>query len=301
MQCATCCDGTKFGIISCLPCLEKATVRARMIPPTQNPRHGHQTRQNRCPSDPRTGNGSQAPQDGLNTPAQHLAGRAGALASAQANAQAEGAKAFEALVQQGLECRRTQALARKWAEAAQHMDSLTAGATGGMGAWDRLGGIFEGRVARALASLGMPSAFEIADLKHASPRWSARSRTHRAPRPPSRRHQRRLAARGAKGLASPRECAPNPTFLLFQSVLNHARPRSRSDSVSAPVGGHHRAGGGHPRAAGAGLAPPAPNPTGRTGRWHLRHPPDRPTSAGALGRASARGAANAPATAGQAR
>jgi hypothetical protein len=49
-------------------------------------------------------------------------------------------------VQQGLRnAARTQALARKWAEAAQHMDSLTAGATGGMGAWDRLGGIFEGR------------------------------------------------------------------------------------------------------------------------------------------------------------
>jgi len=110
----------------------------------------------------------QAPQDGLNTPAHNiwLAGL-GALASAQANAQAEGAKAFEALVQQGLEMKaRTQALAKEqWAEAAQHMDSLTAGATGGMGAWDRLGGIFEGRVARALASLGMPSAFEIADLK----------------------------------------------------------------------------------------------------------------------------------------
>jgi hypothetical protein len=84
-----------------------------MIPPTQNPRHGHQTRQNRCPSDPRTGNGSQAPQDGLNTPRTTSGWPGwGALASAQANAQAEGAKAFEALVQQGLECRRTQALAR---------------------------------------------------------------------------------------------------------------------------------------------------------------------------------------------
>lgn len=72
----------------------------------------------------------------------------GALASAQANAQAEGSKAFETLVKQGLEMQaRTQALAKE------------------VGSWDRLGGIFEGRVARAMASMGMPSATEVAALK----------------------------------------------------------------------------------------------------------------------------------------
>ena len=87
----------------------------------------------------------------------------GALASAQANAQAEGTKAFEALVQQGLQMQeRTQALAKEqWNEAAQRI-AETAGAAG---SWDRLGGIFEGRVARALASLGMPAASEMAGLK----------------------------------------------------------------------------------------------------------------------------------------
>ena len=91
----------------------------------------------------------------------------GALASAQANAQAEGSKAFEALVKQGLEMQaRTQALAKEqWAGAAERMDSLTAGASGAAGSWDRLGGIFEGRVARAMASMGMPSATEVAALK----------------------------------------------------------------------------------------------------------------------------------------
>lgn len=91
----------------------------------------------------------------------------GALASAQANAQAEGTKAFEALVQQGLQMQaRTQALAKEqWNEAAQRMGAFTAETAGAAGSWDRLGGIFEGRVARALASMGMPAASELAELR----------------------------------------------------------------------------------------------------------------------------------------
>ncbi|CAM5780944.1 phasin family protein [Ottowia pentelensis] len=90
----------------------------------------------------------------------------GALASAQANAQSEGTKAFEALVKQGMEMQeRSQALAKQqWAEAAQRIGELTTGASGSTGSWDRLGGIFEGRVARALANLGMPSTEEIKQL-----------------------------------------------------------------------------------------------------------------------------------------
>lgn len=89
----------------------------------------------------------------------------GALATAQADAQAEGNKAFEALVRQGLEMQaRTQALAKEqWAEAAQRMGAMGADATGG--GWGRLGGIFEDRVARALFSMGMPSAHEVCELK----------------------------------------------------------------------------------------------------------------------------------------
>ena len=53
----------------------------------------------------------------------------------------------------------------KWAEAAERMGAMTAQAAGGVGSWDKLGGIFEDRVARALASMGMPSASEVAQLK----------------------------------------------------------------------------------------------------------------------------------------
>ncbi len=110
---------------------------------------------------------SPTPPDPMREPAHNiwLAGL-GALASAQATAHAEGTKAFEALVKQGMEMQeRSQALAKQqWTEAAQRIGELTAGASSPTGSWDRLGGIFEGRVARALASLGMPCADEIKDL-----------------------------------------------------------------------------------------------------------------------------------------
>ena len=86
----------------------------------------------------------------------------GALASAQA----EGSKTFETLVKQGLDMQaQTQALAKEqWAEATERMSALT-GTPAASAPWDRLGGIFENRVARALASMGMPSASEVAELR----------------------------------------------------------------------------------------------------------------------------------------
>lgn len=86
---------------------------------------------------------------------------------ALAKAQADGSKAFEALVKQGIEMQaQTQALAKEhWEDAAKRMGAMTTGAPGATGGWDRLGGIFENRVARALSSMGMPPADEIAELK----------------------------------------------------------------------------------------------------------------------------------------
>lgn len=111
-------------------------------------------------------NAAEAPPDSPESPqAQNiwLAGL-GAFASAQA----EGSKAFEALVKEGLEMQsRTQTLAKeRMAEAVQRMEHMTAQATGGGASapWDRLGGIFEERVGRALARMGMPTASELAAL-----------------------------------------------------------------------------------------------------------------------------------------
>lgn len=82
---------------------------------------------------------------------------------ALAQAQADGSKAFEALVKQGLAMQaQTQTMAREqWQEATQRMGAMTAAAPSAVAGWDRLGGIFEGRVAKALASMGMPTAAEI--------------------------------------------------------------------------------------------------------------------------------------------
>ena len=98
-----------------------------------------------------------------------------------AKAQEEGTKAFQGLVKEGLSLQRqTKAAAEeKLAEASRKLSSLaevTTGLTSGMGAglsslgakaaqpWDKLENIFEERVAKALAQLGIPSAAELAAL-----------------------------------------------------------------------------------------------------------------------------------------
>ena len=82
-------------------------------------------------------------------------------------AQAEGTKAFEALVKEGVSLqRRTQAAAEeKLAEASTRMSSMaTEISSKASGQWDKLESIFEERVARALNKLGVPSAKDVADL-----------------------------------------------------------------------------------------------------------------------------------------
>ncbi|MDR2153465.1 MAG: phasin family protein [Burkholderiaceae bacterium] len=107
---------------------------------------------------PLTDNSAPAPESAHNI---WLAGL-GALARAQA----EGGRAFEALVKQGLEMQnQTQTLAKeRMAEAAQQMQQQMQAMTTQAPPWNRLGGIFEQRVAQALAGLGMPTAQELAAL-----------------------------------------------------------------------------------------------------------------------------------------
>lgn len=82
-------------------------------------------------------------------------------------AQAEGGKVFEALVKEGMTIqRKTQATAEeKMSEAterATHM-AMDIGSKA-QGQWDKLENIFEDRVAKALAKLGVPSARDLAAL-----------------------------------------------------------------------------------------------------------------------------------------
>lgn len=82
-------------------------------------------------------------------------------------AQAEGTKAFETLVQEGITMqRKTQSTAEaKMAEAAGKMTSLASDITNkATGQWDKLETIFEDRVSKALGKLGVPSAKEVNEL-----------------------------------------------------------------------------------------------------------------------------------------
>ena len=84
-----------------------------------------------------------------------------------AKAQAEGTRAFEALVKEGSSLqRKTQATAEeKISEATSKMTNLASDISSkASGQWDKLEGIFEERVAKALNKLGVPSALDISAL-----------------------------------------------------------------------------------------------------------------------------------------
>lgn len=82
-------------------------------------------------------------------------------------AQVEGSKAFEALVKEGVNLqRKTQsATEEKLSQASHKMSSLASDLSSrASGQWDKLEGIFEERVAKALNKLGAPSAQDIRAL-----------------------------------------------------------------------------------------------------------------------------------------
>jgi poly(hydroxyalkanoate) granule-associated protein len=98
------------------------------------------------------------------------------MAQAQAQARAQGSKAFESLVADGLAFqRKSQAVAQeKLHEATAHFNQLAQGITSGINTSivqpagvkvDRLEHMFEDRVARALKSLGLPTAQEVTELQ----------------------------------------------------------------------------------------------------------------------------------------
>ena len=125
-----------------------------------------------------------------------------------AKAQEEGSKMFDTLVKEGASLqRKTQSTAgEKLSEAAARMSTmaneLSARATG---QWDKLEGIVEDRVARALGKLGVPSAREIEELTarveeltRLVAQMNSGGRGHRAARPAGRK-----TAAGALGRRSP--------------------------------------------------------------------------------------------------
>ncbi|MBC5786291.1 phasin family protein [Ramlibacter sp. USB13] len=79
-------------------------------------------------------------------------------------AQEEGGKVFEALVKEGVTLqKRTQAVAEgKLSEATTRMSSMATDlSTRASGQWDKLEGIFEDRVSKALKKLGVPTSRDV--------------------------------------------------------------------------------------------------------------------------------------------
>lgn len=82
-------------------------------------------------------------------------------------AQAEGGKAFETLVKEGLSIqRKTQAVAEeRISEATSRVSSMASDISSkAAGKWDKLESLFEERVAKALGTLGVPTARDIEAL-----------------------------------------------------------------------------------------------------------------------------------------
>ena len=124
-----------------------------------------------------------------------------------AKAQQQGGKVFESLVREGMEMqRKTQSAAsERMSEASERLNAiahdLSSRATG---QWDRLGNLFEDRVARALHQLGVPSAQEVQALK-ARIEALERAQESRGRPAPAKNPERPTAAKAAPRRTSSRK------------------------------------------------------------------------------------------------
>ena len=136
-------------------------------------------------------------------------------------AQEEGGKVFEALVKEGLTIqRKTQAVAEeKITEATSRVTTMASDiGSKAQGQWDKLENIFEDRVAKALAKLGVPSARDLEALsarvdalakgsKAAPAKAPAKAATKPAAKAPAKKAVAKKAA-PAKAAAKPAAKAP---------------------------------------------------------------------------------------------
>ena len=123
-------------------------------------------------------------------------------------AQEEGGKVFEALVKEGLTIqRKTQAVAEeKITEATSRVTTMASDiGSKAQGQWDKLENIFEDRVAKALAKLGVPSA---RDLEALSARVDALAKGSKAA--PAKAAAKAPAKKAAAKNAAPAKAAVKP-------------------------------------------------------------------------------------------
>jgi len=135
-------------------------------------------------------------------------------------AQEEGGKVFEALVKEGLTIqRKTQAVAEeKITEATSRVTTMASDiGSKAQGQWDKLENIFEDRVAKALAKLGVPSARDLEALSarvDALAKGSKAAPAKAAAKPAAKAPAKKAAAKKAapaKAAAKPAAKAPAKT------------------------------------------------------------------------------------------
>lgn len=130
-----------------------------------------------------------------------------------AKAQAEGGKAFETLVKEGLSIqRKTQAVAEeRISEATSRVSSMASDISSkAAGKWDKLESLFEERVAKALGTLGVPTARDIEALMARIDELNAHVAQLTGQAPARRRPAAKAAAKAPAKKAAARPAAKAP-------------------------------------------------------------------------------------------
>ena len=145
-------------------------------------------------------------------------------------AQEEGGKVFEALVKEGLTIqRKTQAVAEeKITEATSRVTTMASDiGSKAQGQWDKLENIFEDRVAKALAKLGVPSA---RDLEALSARVDALAKRSKAA--PAKAATKPAAKAPAKKVAAKKAAPAKPAAKApaKKAAAQKTAPRATADT-----------------------------------------------------------------------
>lgn len=157
-------------------------------------------------------------------------------------AQEEGGKVFEALVKEGLTIqRKTQAVAEeKITEATSRVTTMASDiGSKAQGQWDKLENIFEDRVAKALAKLGVPSARDLEALSarvDALAKGSKAAPAKAAAKPAAKAPAKKAAAKKpapAKAAAKPAAKAPAKKVAAKKPAARAAADTGASSPSSA--------------------------------------------------------------------
>ena len=152
-------------------------------------------------------------------------------------AQEEGGKVFEALVKEGLTIqRKTQAVAEeKITEATSRVTTMASDiGSKAQGQWDKLENIFEDRVAKALAKLGVPSARDLEALSarvDALAKGSKAAPAKAAAKPAAKAPAKRAAAKKAAPAKAAAKPAAKPP--AKKAAAKKTATRADADAVTS--------------------------------------------------------------------